>query len=89
MNPKHITIYMSKGLACPTAMISCDSCGDPFLARLSWESAYKFDSLGCDIIGFSKRAEKQFTGKDIKDFMKDFDYNLEVFLDIIESENDY
>lgn len=88
IDPEKCRIYMPQGLVSPMMMIECSVCNQPFIAKLKWEDAYKFDSLGCEVIGFSRRTSEPATEDDIVEFMNDFDKHHYRFLDIIEAESD-
>jgi hypothetical protein len=87
IEPDDVTIYMSRGLSLPKGQIKCSKCRVPFTCVVEWESAWRFDALGCEVIGFSKRATPIFNDNDISTFLTRFDGELDEFLSIIDSES--
>lgn len=81
-----MVVYMPRGLANPFANVCCENCGQNFIAKLTWDLAYYYDKIGVNIVGFSPANAAPFTKNEIDNFMKDFDKHHEVFLDIIEEE---
>lgn len=82
-----VTVYMGKGISNPYIQVECQKCGNDFVATITWESAYIFDKIGCEVVGFSPATAEAFGEKDISVFMAFFNEQLEEFLNIIDYEN--
>jgi len=87
-NPQQIVVYVGKGLAPPYVSISCSICNETFINRVTWDSAYVFDYMGCEVVGFSRRMSPPIKESEINLFMKKFDNYLEHFLNLVEEEGE-
>ncbi len=74
-----LTIFYPKGIKNPSAQIVC-GCGLKIVSSISWEDAMIFDKAGASVVGFSIVRASPITKKEIDEFVKNFDKEVEDFL---------
>lgn len=87
-DPNKFVLFMPRGLSSPYAEVTCEQCGLVYKVRMTWESAYVFDSYNCPVVGFSPARGGMFNEEDLDEFVRNFDEYHDEFLSIIDSENE-